>query len=254
MELLEPLINMGLDEKEAEIYLTLLHLNKATAYYVALKSNFKRTTTYAILDGLVSKGFVLKIPNEKKTLYMAKSPRECFQEIKEKISDIEYFLPKLMAIQKTDEKDDAVSYYEGMDQIKKVYASLLGEVAGKECVGFYGHLKNAPQALEKFTKDLDKDYVLQKIRRRVIITDTESTKGYIENAARVGAVAKALPERLYDSNVSLEVFKNKTIIFSHSDLKATMIEDEDVAKVMKQLFEIAWETKQENPQNNSYLA
>lgn len=254
MELLEPLINMGLDEKEAQIYLTLLHLNKATAYYVALKSNLKRTTTYAILDGLVSKGFVLKIPSEKKTLYMAKSPRECFQEIKEKISDIESFLPKLMAIQKTDEKDDAVSYYEGMDQIKKAYQELLGQVSGKECFGFYGHLKNTPQVLEKFTKDLDKDYILQKIKRRVIITDTESTMEYIKNAANIGVVVKPLPEKLYDSNVSLEVFKNKTLIFSHSDLKATVIENEDVAKVMKQLFEIVWETKQENPLNNSYLA
>lgn len=254
MELLESLINMGLDEKEAQVYLALLHLNRATAYYVALKSNLKRTTTYAILDGLVSKGFVLKIPNEKKTLYIAKSPRECFQEIKEKISDTEDFLPKLMAIQKTDEKSDTVSYYEGMDQIKKVYASLLGEVSGKECIGFYGHLKNAPQILEKFTKELDRDYILQKIKRRVIITDTESTKKYFENATRIGVVAKALPERSYDSNVSLEVFKNKTIIFSHSDLKATVIENADVAKVMKQLFEIAWETKQGSSLNNSYLA
>jgi sugar-specific transcriptional regulator TrmB len=72
MELLEPIRNMGLDEKEARIYLTLLQLKKATAYYVALKSGLKRTTTYATLDTLVDKGFVLKIPDEKKELYMAK--------------------------------------------------------------------------------------------------------------------------------------------------------------------------------------
>jgi sugar-specific transcriptional regulator TrmB len=245
MELIEPLKKIGLEEKEAQVYLTLLRLNRATAYLVALRSGLKRTTVYAILDNLVSKGFALKTPNEKKTVYFAKSPQECFAEAREKIIEAEEYLPKLTALRKESKDDGGVSYYEGIDQVKEVYAKLLDEVSNDECIGFYGHLKEAPEILKKFTEDLDKDYISQKIKRRVIIADTESTRNYIENAHTLGVDVKPLPENLYDSNASIEVFKNKVIIFSHRDLKATLIENPDVAKVIKQIFEITWKTKQE---------
>lgn len=245
MELIEPLKKIGLDEKEAQVYLTLLRLNKATAYLVALRSGLKRTTVYATLDDLVTKGFALKMPSEKKTVYFAKSPQECFAQAREKISEAEDFLPKLTALRKENEQDGGVSYYEGIDQIKEVYGKLLEEVSNNECFGFYGHLKEVPEILRKLTRDLDKDYISQKIKRRVIIADTESTKDYIKNAHTLGVDVKPLSENLYDSNASIEVFKNKVIIFSHRDLKATLIENPDVAKVIKQLFEITWKTKQE---------
>jgi len=250
MELLEPLINMGLNEKEARVYLALLHLNKATAYSVAIQSGLKRTTTYAVLDELVSKGFALKIPEESKTLYLSRSPRECLAEVKEKILNAEEALPKLLAIRKENEEEASVSYYEGIDQIKEVYKKLLKEVSGSECEGFYGHLKNVPDVLEKFARDLDKDYLAQKIKRRVVITDTEATKDYIQSANSIGAQIKALPEDFYNSNISIEMFGNKTIIFSHKDIKATLIENKDVSNVMRQLFEIAWKTKTEKPSDD----
>jgi hypothetical protein len=145
-----------------------------------------------------------------------------------------------MALQKENDEDAGVSYYEGINQIKEVYKNLLNEVSGEDCFGFYGHLKEAPEILKNFTKDLDEDYLSQNIKRSVIIADNESTKEYIKNASKINVNIKALPEDVYNSNISIEVFRNKTIIFSHRNLKATLIENSDVAKVIKQLFEITW--------------
>lgn len=240
MELIEPLKKIGLNEKEARIYLALLQLNKATAYAVALRSGLKKTTVYTILDELVSKGFALKMPSDQKTTYFAKSPEECFAEARAKINEAQDSLPKLMALRKENEEDPGVSYYEGIDQIKEVYKSLLNETSNGECSGFYGHLKEVPEILKKFTKDLDEDYLAQNIKRRVVIADTDSTKEYIKNASKIDVQIKSLPKEIYDSNISIEVFGNKTIIFSHRNLKATLIENSDVSKVIKQLFEITW--------------
>lgn len=250
MELLEPLINMGLNEKEARVYLALLHLNKATAYSVAIQSGLKRTTTYAVLDDLVSKGFALKIPEESKTLYLSRSPRECLAEVKEKIIEAEEALPKLLAVHKETEEEASVSYYEGMEQIQEVYKKLLNEVSGGEHFGFYGHLKDVPEVLKKFTKELDQIYLSKKIRRRIVITDTEATQEYIKNAGSVGVDIRAIPEELYNSNISIEMFGNKTLIFSHKNLKATLIENSEVTNVVRQIFEIAWKTKPEKENNN----
>src|SRR5690606_32232995 len=109
MEYIEQLISLGLNEKEAKVYLTLLSMNRATAYYVALKSGLKKPTTYVILEDLIKKGFVLKVPQEKKSLYMAKSPQECIALIQQKINEAKDILPELMAMQKKKQEKVSVS-------------------------------------------------------------------------------------------------------------------------------------------------
>ena len=55
--------NLGLNDKEANIYLALLQLGKSTATKIAKKSGLKRPTTYVIIEQLIDKGFVQKLVN-----------------------------------------------------------------------------------------------------------------------------------------------------------------------------------------------
>ena len=45
----------------------------------------------------------------------------------------------------------------------------------------------------------------------------------------------------YKVRVFYEIFLNKTYIFSHKHLQVTVIDNPDVARVMKQIFELVWE-------------
>ena len=50
--------NLGLSEKEAEIYLALLELGTGTVVEVAKKSGVKRPTAYLVLDELKKMGYI----------------------------------------------------------------------------------------------------------------------------------------------------------------------------------------------------
>ena len=65
MDMKQALKTIGLSDKESAVYMALLQLGQATAYAVAVKSGLKKPTTYIILDELIEKGLVLKVPQMK---------------------------------------------------------------------------------------------------------------------------------------------------------------------------------------------
>lgn len=66
----EILINLGLNEKETLIYLTILKNQQLTASDIAKKTKLKRTTVYAVLDNLIQKRLITKNPNKKVDSYI----------------------------------------------------------------------------------------------------------------------------------------------------------------------------------------
>ena len=57
----ESLKHIGLNEKEIQIYLSLLELGSSTVLAIAKRSGIKRPTAYLVLQSLVEKGFASRI-------------------------------------------------------------------------------------------------------------------------------------------------------------------------------------------------
>jgi hypothetical protein len=51
---------------------------------------------------------------------------------------------------------------------------------------------------------------------------------------------KALAEKDYSSNISVEVYDNFVQIVSHRYMQGTLIENSDIADVMRQIFNLVW--------------
>jgi len=239
-EIIETLQNFGLNEKEAKIYLTLLPLKKATAYVVSIQSGIKKSTTYNILEILVNKGFALKIPSDDKNYYIAKSPKECFFAAREKLVSIEEIIPELLAMQKNDEEKATVSYYEGMDGIKESYHRIFKKVKDKEIVGFYAHGKDSPNDLVKSWDWWTKKRKEKNIKVRGITTRDASNEEYLTEQEKNLSNIKSLPMEEYNSNVSVEIYDKFTQIISSRNLQSILIENSDIANVLRQIFEIVW--------------
>lgn len=247
MDLMESLINLGLNEKEARVYLALLPLEKATAYTVATRSGLKKPTAYVVLDNLVSKGFALKIPQKDKHYFLAKSPKECMSIAREKLYSAEEFLPELMAMRKTTEEKANISYFEGIDGIREMYKNVLGVMKNKpeenkNLVAFYAHTKDTPANFRKYLEEMVEKFREEKIQRRYITTKHPTVKKYFDKKLIQGlhVEAQALPEEIYSSNISIEVYDNFTQIISHRYIQGILIENPDIAKVMKQIFNLVW--------------
>jgi sugar-specific transcriptional regulator TrmB len=246
MNMLESLSNIGLREKEGRVYLALLQLGKTTAYQIAVRSGLKKPTTYVVLEELAIKGFVNKIPRAKKFLYKAVSPDKCFALARERMESAEQALPELMAAQKGKSEKVNVSYFEGLEGIKEMYGKLEKRMKEKpvdkrkfQCL--YSHSRDAASEYLEYRKELGNELRRLQIRREAVMTEDESVKWYFENARNLGIEAKSLPKEIYDSNVSYEIYDRYVQIISHQYQQGTLIENEDVADSLKQIFKIVWQ-------------
>lgn len=250
MEILEQLQDLGLNEKEARVYLALLPMRKATAYLLSLKSGLKKSTTYMVLENLLNKGFILKTPDINKAFYIAKSPKECLADARRRLGNAEDAMPELMAMRKEDDSKVSVAYFEGIDGIRELYNTLLKNMKKKDLsersyIGFNAHQKDTPEKLEKYWQELNDEFKAIGLKRRIITTDDKSLKKYlsVEAQEKYAVRLTALPAEIYSSNVSIEVYDSITQIVSHRYLQAIQIENQDIANVMKQIFEIVWKSK-----------
>lgn len=238
MEYAKQLASFGLNDKEAKIYLALLSINRATAYYIALKSGLKKPTTYVILEDLVKKGFVLKIPQDKKSLYMAKSPQDCFSIVQEKIDEAREILPELMAIQKKDDKV-SVSYFEGLEGLKEVYRDTLKYP--KEFLAF-GSENMADVLGNEWMDEFIGDRIKKGIAVKAIVPKTDYyEKNLLEKDSQQLRTMKFIDPTEFPFSVEIDVYgDSKVSLISARDSVATIIESEDVHKTMRSIFELLW--------------
>jgi sugar-specific transcriptional regulator TrmB len=246
MHLIQALSNLGMNEKEAKVYVALLQSGKATAYSVAKLTDLKKPTVYVVLDNLVSKGAVSKEPQANTSEYVAISPEELFAAAKRKIKKTKSeILDGLKNISRRHDYKVRAYSYEDMDGIREMYNKFLEDAAGKEYVAFYAHARDASAELNDF---FDHEYgdKIRKLairRRGITVYDPTIIDKYLrpEFLKKYAIKLKALSKDKYDSNISIEVFGNLTQIFSHRLLQGVVIDNPDIARAMKQIFELVWE-------------
>jgi len=176
--------------------------------------------------------------------YAVISPEELVAAVKSRIITAEKeALPELKALSRGKEYKVRAYYYEGIDGIREMYHKFLQNAAGKEYVAFYAHARDTGDALNEFFDEYNERHRKLGIRRRgITVYDPTIIDKYLRPAyaKKYGIKIKALPIDKYDSNISIEVRGNLTQIFSHRYLSATVIDNPDVARTLKQIFELVW--------------
>lgn len=247
MDSLSALQFLGLNEKEAKIYLSLLGSGKSTAYQIAKRTELKKPTVYVILEQLVKQGAVKKILKHRATQFAAEDPVDLFVTARSRVDQAETMLPQLRALAQNDSKVVQASYYEGVSGIRELYKKLAEEMEGQTVVGFFAHGKDTPKELWDYWSEFNKEMIRHRIKFKAITTIDETTKDYLnyKKVPKEFMELRGLPESMYSSNISIEIYKNRTQIVSHRYEQAILIENPDVASVLRQIFEIVWQKTEE---------
>ena len=82
MNIIEQLNMLGLNGRQAKVYLTLLQLGSATAIEIAKAAKYKHPTVYDVLDALKEKRLVTETLSNGKKLFCAEDP-ETFQQLQQ---------------------------------------------------------------------------------------------------------------------------------------------------------------------------
>src|SRR5437879_6580616 len=93
--LIKQLVEFGLSEKEAKVYLALLELELASVSEIAKTAAINRSSTYVVLESLKKKGLVSTSEDKKVQKYIAISPDMLLVEAKEKSQKAEEIKHKI---------------------------------------------------------------------------------------------------------------------------------------------------------------
>jgi len=253
MQLHEALGAIGLSEKESAVYTALLQLGRASAYSVSEKSGLKKPTTYVILDELIKKGVVSRVPREKKQLYVARPPEEAFAVAEERIALEQQKLvaargklPELLALTRGKKTKVNMMYFEGVNGIKRMLEYGKEEMKGKEMVGFYAI---DPQTHEELTQYVQHEWNEKMLRlgvtMRGIVPDHPSLKTYRKTDEKYKRETKIIPYKQYSSDVALDVIGDMVRIQDYKNLQGVLLENPDVAKTVREIFEMVWKCQTE---------
>jgi len=129
---------IGLNDKEALVYTTLIQFDYASVIDIAKKTNINRTTVYLVIESLQKKGLVSETQVGKKTRYEAAPPErlETFIErqksvLEERSKMLKDIIPQIKSIQRETGERPVVKYFEGREGI----ISSLEEFYSKEELG-----------------------------------------------------------------------------------------------------------------------
>src|SRR3989344_5706289 len=138
------LLEIGLSDKETDVYLALLTLGRGTTSKIAREAQVLRTTTYDILNSLFNKGLVTLSGKEPKQEYVPESPDKIKDyivgELKKRQEDLkkaeELLIPQLKSIHNQDNRPK-VMFYEGTEGVEQVYEDTL---TSKETIRAYANV------------------------------------------------------------------------------------------------------------------
>ena len=241
MDIKQALQTIGLSEKESCVYTALLQLGQATAYAVAVKSGLKKPTTYVILDELIDKGLVLKVPQMKTQHYIARSPEEAFGVAQERLTLAKKALPELLAITKGKKTKVNTVYFEGVEGMKQLLEYKFKEHEGEEMLGFWATDANASPELTKYFKtEYPRKMQRHSIRMRGLAPADPNLADYRAVDSGYGRNFKQISTNDYSSEVAITVTKDLVRIEDYKNLQGIAIENQDVAKAVRQIFEMVW--------------
>lgn len=123
MNISEELEQLGLSEKEAKVYVSLLELGQSNVQIIAKKAGINRPIAYVVLDALVKKGLCSTFEKDKKAFYVAQDPEHLQmllnvqkRELEEKQARLSNVMENLKTIHDLQDKERPfVRFFEGKE-------------------------------------------------------------------------------------------------------------------------------------------
>jgi sugar-specific transcriptional regulator TrmB len=243
----EDLLELGLTNNEAEVYLILLKLKESKAYDIAKQTTISRSHVYDSLNILTAKGLANYLTKNKKRFYRITNPENLINILKEKqeklIKKEEELKIKLSELNEKEKiTTSKVEVYEGIEGIKYILNDIIKEGTEKQ---YKEILVMNSFSKEEFTKQVP-EYVWERfwnMRKRYKIPSRQLFAKGKNITMHKYVKSKVLPKEYFNDNVVHSIYGNKMVYFIFS-LKPLVIkiESEEIANLYKNQFEILWKT------------
>jgi len=234
---------IGLNEKEAKVYLASLELGQSTVQDIAKKAGVNRATAYFIIDALMKMGLMSSFHKGKKQYFVAADPDRLVEILEQEKNTIEKrkgnlqkLLPQLQSLTKQTGKP-VVKYYEGKEGIKSMVEEIL-KASIKEIVSM---AYSVDEINKFFSQEEVNKWRIKRMQRNI---KTRSIYTYKEGMreSTTDSQRRKVPFEKFPISCDIAVYDNKVRIASFSErLVGVIIEDKEIAKSLKAILDLAWE-------------
>lgn len=240
----QEIISIGLNEKEAKVYLSSLELGQSTVQSIAVKAGINRATTYFIIDGLMQRGLISSFHKGKKQYFIAADPERLVEilerekeNIENKKENLKKLLPQLRSLNNKQQGRPVVRYYDGKEGISSMVEEVFREAKGTVYMAY------SADAVKDIFSDKD-----QERWRKIRINKNMPVKAiYTKKEGKLGIIPKSeslkVPFEKFPISCDIAVFNNKVRIASLKNrLTGIIIEDKEIAVSFKALIDLALES------------
>ncbi len=241
------LVEFGLSEKEALIYLSLLELEIAGVNEISKRSGINRSSSYVVLESLKKKGFV-GISDDKKVRRYIASPPETIHRVAEDLArkqddvrkSISSIIPELKALHKDTKHRPRVRVLEGKDGLISAFEDSLSCREGVMRVS-----SSVENLLNIIPEDYFPNYVKRRIEKKIklkgIHPNTEFAKKIIGLDPEAFDRPLLIPSKDFKMPADFAIYDDKIAYMSpENEGFAIIIESREMSNVMKSIFDLAW--------------
>jgi sugar-specific transcriptional regulator TrmB len=241
--LLETLKDIGLSEKEAQVYITLLSLGSSAVSTVARKTAQNRSGCYATLAKLMQKGYVQQIIKNNVSYYIAVEPKYIVDQLKttrfeleNKIENLTQIMDQFKHLQTPYHGKSKVVFYEGKAGIQNIMEDTL---SAKELIRAYASVDDLLGILPDYLPRYYQRRIQKGIFVRGIYPVTAKSLFHKNRDKENLRESRLIPEE-YDFHLDILIYDNKVAITSLRENFGIIIENKDIADAQKRIFDLMW--------------
>ncbi|MBS3080502.1 hypothetical protein J4221_03450 [Candidatus Pacearchaeota archaeon] len=233
MDIENTLQNLGLDEYEVKVYLSLIDYGDLTASQIADKSGIGRVNTYQIAERLINRGLVSFVFKKKVKHFLAVNPEKLLTQLHEKEKEFKKILPELKLRQKTANPDNAkVEIFRGKEGLNVILNMILDDKkpyfmfgGGEQCCS-----KDFELVMEVFVRKAEKQKLKGKLLER---KNADFFIGKNEDY-------RLLPDEFFSSITNTFWDDKLAIIVWTKPYYAILIQNKEIVKSNISVFDYLW--------------
>jgi sugar-specific transcriptional regulator TrmB len=237
----------GLNKNEANVYQIVLEHGEIAPPRVAEISGLSRQNGYAVLKSLTQKELIEELDKRKKLVYRPLPPQSLLEytEKRKKTAELaekalQSALPELTSLFNLSTNRPGITYFEGVNGIKKIYEDTLKEKP-EEILVFRSALDL--EKLGPFIEGYTKRRARLNIKTRIISPMQGSAEVKALDASLL-KTRKYIPESLFKLNTEIDIYRDQ-VAFIAFDKKVMgfVVSSKDIAQTLTVLFELIWKAK-----------
>src|SRR3989344_4021263 len=249
MDVLNSLKQIGLEEKEAKIYLFLLSDGPSTPTEIANATGIKRPNVYGYVQNLEKQGLIHYQLINKRKLIAPSSPTKITELIEEKLTLAKQVIPNLVMSHGGFQSN--ITFYKGKKAMQELFKDAL------TCNGKEIWYQWSPIDMDKI---LDKKVIEEFIKKRLksgikirSLRPAEKESFYQSKTndtlgRQMTGVAYVDPR--YSFSLSYAIYDDKVAFYSSkNEAYGFLVESKEFAEVHSMLYEIAWNNSGKLNQN-----